>query len=43
MIQFNLRYEEIYNPDNIDQESKKLLEEGHEEILPSDCNEEYGY
>ena len=35
-------YEDIMKY-NIDQESRKLLEEGHEEILQSECYEEYGY
>ena len=27
---------------DIDEESRKLLEEGHKEILQSECYEEYG-
>ena len=27
----------------IDEDSKKLLEEGHKEILQSECYQEYGY
>ena len=35
-------YEDIMKYD-IDEESRKLLEEGHEEILQSECHQEYGY
>jgi len=35
-------YEDIMKYD-IDEESRKLLEEGHEEILQSECYQEYGY
>ena len=35
-------YEVIMKYD-IDEESRKLLEEGHKEILQSECYEEYGY
>lgn len=35
-------YEDIMKYD-IDEESRKLLEEGHKEILQSECYEEYGY
>ena len=35
-------YEDIMKCD-IDKESRKLLEEGHKEILQSECYEEYGY
>ena len=35
-------YEDIMKYD-IDQESRKLLEGGHEEIQQSECYEEYGY
>lgn len=35
-------YEDIMKY-NIDQESRKLLEEGHKEILQSECYQEYGY
>ena len=35
-------YEDIMKYD-IDQESRKLLEEGHKEIVQSECYEEYGY
>lgn len=35
-------YEDIMKYD-IDQDSRKLLEEGHKEILQSECYEEYGY
>lgn len=35
-------YEDIMKYD-IDQESRKLLEEGHKEILQSECYEDYGY
>ena len=34
-------YEDIIKYD-IDQESRKLLEEGHKEILQSECYENYG-
>ena len=35
-------YEDIMKYD-IDEESRKLLEEGHEEIQQSECYEDYGY
>ena len=35
-------YEDIMKYD-IDQEARELLEEGHKEILQSECYEEYGY
>jgi len=35
-------YEDIMKYD-IDQKSRKLLEEGHKEILQSECYQEYGY
>ena len=35
-------YEDIMKYD-IDEESRKLLEEGHKEILQSECYEKYGY
>ncbi len=35
-------YEDIMKYD-IDQESRELLEEGHKEILQSECYEDYGY
>ena len=35
-------YEDIMKYD-IDEESRKLLEEGHKEILQSECYEDYGY
>ena len=35
-------YEDIMKYD-IDEESRKLLEEGHKEILQSECYQEYGY
>ena len=35
-------YEDIMKYD-IDQESRKLLEEGHKEILQSECYEDYSY
>ena len=35
-------YEDIMKYD-IDEESKKLLEEGHKEILKSECYQDYGY
>lgn len=39
---FQWIYEDILKYD-IDQESRKLLEEGHKEILHSECYQEYGY
>ena len=35
-------YEDIMKYD-IDQESRRLLEDGHKEILQSECYEDYGY
>lgn len=35
-------YEDIMKYD-IDQESRRLLEDGHKEILQSECYQEYGY
>lgn len=35
-------YEDIMKYD-IDQDSRKLLEEGHKEILQSECYQDYGY
>ena len=35
-------FEDIMKYD-IDQESRTLLEEGHKEILQSECYQEYGY
>ena len=35
-------YEDIMKYD-IDEESRRLLEEGHKEILQSECYEDYGY
>ena len=35
-------YEDIMKYD-IDQESRKLLEDGHKEIQQSECYQEYGY
>ena len=35
-------YEDIMKYD-IDQESRRLLEDGHKEILQSECYHEYGY
>ena len=35
-------YEDIMKYD-IDEESRKLLEDGHKEILQSECYEDYGY
>ena len=35
-------YEDIMKYD-IDEESRKLLEDGHKEILMSECYEDYGY
>ncbi len=35
-------YEDIMKYD-IDEESRRLLEDGHKEILQSECYEEYGY
>ena len=42
--EYSLRwiYEDIMKYD-IDQESRRLLEEGHKEILQSECYQEYGY
>ena len=42
--EYSLRwiYEDIMKYD-IDQESRILLEEGHKEILQSECYQEYGY
>lgn len=35
-------YEDIMKYD-IDQESRRLLEDGHKEILQGECYQEYGY
>lgn len=35
-------YEGIMKYD-IDQESRRLLEDGHKELLQSECYQEYGY
>ena len=42
--EYSLRwiYEDIMKYD-IDQESRRLLEDGHNEILQSECYQEYGY
>ena len=42
--EYSLRwiYEDIMKYD-IDQESRRLLEDGHKEMLQSECYQEYGY